>query len=125
MLERRRYHRPRVCLRAFMTEGPHSPIEPVQLRNLSEHGAELVLPKGHIPSEAIELRIPRKGQTRRAKIVWRHFERFGVEFFGWAEDQAQEVEAANLSEWDEALNRRFRDIESCPAASRANPRADY
>lgn len=80
MLDRRRTHRNRVCREGAVTCGLGSPILRVRLRNVSDDGAELVVPGGHLGATVIDLDCLRGEGAKRAEVVWRRMDRFGVAF---------------------------------------------
>ncbi len=88
MLEQRRKRRHRVCLAGAVTCGPESAILPVRIKNLSDHGAEIVAADGHIPSRDVEFSVQRDDtRIRPAKVVWRRMRNFGLEFSDARDDQ--------------------------------------
>ena len=101
MIEKRRHHRPRVCLEALLTDGDLTPIQSVRLRNLNAHGAEIVLPKGYVEAPSIELRLPRTGETKRGQVVWRHFERVGVKFVSQFDDGEGSAQNPEMLDWSD------------------------
>lgn len=50
------------------------------IRNLSQSGAKLELSGSVTVPDRFELMIPRKGEIRRARIVWRRGELMGIAF---------------------------------------------
>lgn len=50
------------------------------VRNLSETGAKLEVSGAVTVPERFELDIPRKGERRRARIVWRRSDEMGIAF---------------------------------------------
>jgi hypothetical protein len=64
------------------------------IRNLSETGAKLELSSSVMIPERFELVIPRKGETRRARIVWHRDELMGIAF---EEPAEQAPEAASMA----------------------------
>ncbi|MEC5321877.1 PilZ domain-containing protein [Aurantimonas sp. A3-2-R12] len=88
MLEQRRNRRRRVCLAGAVTCGPESAILPVRIKNLSDHGAEIVAADGHIPSRDVEFSVQRDDtRIRSAKVVWRRMRNFGLEFSDGRDDR--------------------------------------
>ncbi|MEC5289119.1 PilZ domain-containing protein [Aurantimonas sp. C2-6-R+9] len=88
MLEQRRNRRRRVCLAGAVTCGPESAILPVRIKNLSDHGAEIVAADGHIPSRDVEFSVQRAdARIRSAKVVWRRMRNFGLEFSDGRDDR--------------------------------------
>lgn len=88
MLEQRRNRRRRVCLAGAVTCGPESPLLLVRIKNLSDHGAEIVAAGGHIPSRDIEFSVQRDHmRIRPARVVWRRTRNFGLEFSDGRDDR--------------------------------------
>jgi hypothetical protein len=60
------------------------------IRNLSESGAKLELSCSVTLPDRFELVIPRKGETRRARIVWRKDDLMGIAFEKAAEQAPEQ-----------------------------------
>ena len=81
MLERRNSRRRRVCLEGRITTDPTHPVLVVRVRNLSNHGAEIVVPGGHLASSSISFATScDDGRSRTASVVWWRLDRFGLRF---------------------------------------------
>ncbi|SKA20657.1 PilZ domain-containing protein [Consotaella salsifontis] len=97
MLERRRRDRRRVCLGATMTTSLAGPPITVRLRNLNEKGAEVVVPGGTIDAEEVEIKLPNEDRVRRARVVWRRLDHFGLKFLSLYEEAKEDEAFETLS----------------------------
>ena len=81
MLERRKRRRKRVCLEGQVTTGLTGAIIDVRVRNLSDRGAEIVVPGGRLGSKTLSFCTSRDGDNiRTASVVWRRLGHFGLRF---------------------------------------------
>ncbi len=81
MLERRNRRRKRVCLEGRITTGLTGPVVDVRVRNLSDRGAEIVVPGGRLASSSVSFTSSRDaGKLRSASVVWRRLNHFGLRF---------------------------------------------
>ncbi|ALN71464.1 PilZ domain-containing protein [Aureimonas sp. AU20] len=80
MLERRQKTRRRVCWQGSVTAGLTDPILSVHIRDMSETGAKIRLPKGVLPGREIAFRVERTGDIRQAEVIWRSMEHYGLRF---------------------------------------------
>jgi hypothetical protein len=96
MLERRRKTRRRVCWQGSVTAGLTDPILTVHIRNLSETGAQVRVTEGALPARDLAFRVDRTGRIRRAQVIWRSFELYGLRFHPASENEEQ---AGPLGEW--------------------------
>ena len=80
MLEKRRARRRRVCLQGSVTSGLTGEVIPVQIRNVSEAGAQIRLATGSLSSREIAFRVDRTGEVQEAEVIWRSMELYGLRF---------------------------------------------
>lgn len=108
MAERRQSGRHRSFLRGLVSfDSKHGALDCI-IRDLSDDGARIVFSESVALPESLELRIPQKQQTLRARVSWRHGDEVGLDF-GAA--KAGEQDAA-------ALARRVVELEAEIAALR-------
>ena len=81
MLERRNSRRRRVCLEGQVgIDATSSPVT-VRVRNLTDHGVEIVVPGGHLAASTVAFKTTRdEGCARTASVVWWRRDRFGLRF---------------------------------------------
>jgi hypothetical protein len=89
--ERRKLQRNRVYLGASIALGDGRSTLDCIVRNLTAEGAMLATPNAAVVPELVDLAIPQKGQSFRARTIWRAVERFGIAFLD------RELEAAPVS----------------------------
>ena len=81
MLERRNCRRQRVCLEGRITIDPARPVLEVRVRNLSDHGAEIVAAGGRLAASSISFETSRDvGRPRAASVVWWRLDHYGLRF---------------------------------------------
>ncbi len=80
MLERRNKTRRRVCWQGSVTSGLSDPVLKVHIRNVSETGAQVRLDGGAVMAREVDFRVDRTGRVRRAEVVWRAMELYGLRF---------------------------------------------
>ncbi|GAC1330582.1 MAG: hypothetical protein NVSMB26_08160 [Beijerinckiaceae bacterium] len=80
MQERRAVHRNRTYLRGQVVYNDRCSNMDCLVRNMSQNGAKIVFPDtALIPSE-FDIMIRQKGESRRARIIWRSEKEAGVTF---------------------------------------------
>ncbi|GGE20660.1 hypothetical protein GCM10011390_44950 [Aureimonas endophytica] len=81
MRDRRERRRQRVCLEGALADDLKHPARRVRVRNLSEAGAELVLPQPETIIGPVAFALARdSGDIRRGEIAWQNQERVGIRF---------------------------------------------
>lgn len=109
----RKHHRRRTYLGGQATFGQRYCAMNCVIRNLSQNGARLVFSDHVLVPDEFDLTIPHKGDSRRARIVWRYQANVGVQFLEY-EDGRRSVETARriraLKEQNAALTRRIADL---------------
>jgi hypothetical protein len=118
MPEARRSERVKTLLGAKIIFNNRMSVVDCVVRNISSSGAKLALTDSlPIPGE-FELRIPQKGCSYRARLVWRNSEGVGVEFRPPADAESSpearlrelETENARLQERIRVLSKRLADL---------------
>jgi PilZ domain len=80
MLDRRKLHRDRTYLGGLIAFDYRGSALECLVRNLSEDGAKVVFSDGAAVPAEFELTIHRKGESRRAQVVWRDETQAGIRF---------------------------------------------
>ena len=94
MQERRTVHRDRTYLGAQVAYNNRCSTMDCLVRNVSQNGAKIVFSDmALIPSE-FEVLIPRKGESRRARIIWRDEKEVGVTFLHSEKSAVISIESA-------------------------------
>jgi len=76
----RRSERVKSFLRAQIIFNNHLSTVDCIIKNISQHGARVVLDETLTVPHQFELHIPQKGKTYRARMAWRDSGALGVEF---------------------------------------------
>jgi hypothetical protein len=79
------------------------------IRDISEQGARLKISDAITTPEAIELHIPNKDETYRAKVIWRAHDEMGVTF-GLHEALAPPPESTEPVDLTERVHKLERDV---------------
>lgn len=110
---RRKHQRRRTYLGAQAAFGQRYCAINCVVRNLSHNGARLAISNHALVPDEFDLMIPHKGDSRRARIVWRCQANVGVQFLD-PDVVRQSVETARqiraLREQNAALARRVADL---------------
>jgi PilZ domain len=114
MQERRNVHRGRTYLRGRVAFNNRCSTIDCLVRNLSQNGAKLVFSHpATIPGE-FDLMIQQKGNSRRARIVWRQEVEAGVAFLASHAEAVVSIETARrirrLEEERDSLARRVAEL---------------
>lgn len=113
MQKRRKHQRRRTYLRGQAAFGQRYCAINCLVRNLSCDGARLLFSDHVFIPDEFDLMIPLKGDSRRARIVWRYQANVGVQFLDYDEGR-RSVETARqirtLKEKNAALTRRIADL---------------
>jgi hypothetical protein len=114
MEERRKVHRGRTYLAGRIAFNYRSSSLDCLVRSLSQDGATIVFSEAvGVPAE-FDVMIPRKGESRRARVVWRDATQAGVLFLPAAADNVVSIEAAlrahKLEAEREGLQRRIAEL---------------
>lgn len=80
MAERRRKPRQKSFLRGCVYFNKRSRSLDCLVRDFSEHGARIIFSENVSVPDAVELHIPQKEQTLRARVQWRHGNEIGLAF---------------------------------------------
>ena len=80
MIERRETARRRVCFGALVRPAAFLPDIACTLRDVSLDGARLRLAPGTTLPHRFDLVVPCRGETRRARVVWRSGDAVGLGF---------------------------------------------
>lgn len=83
MQERRRHQRGRTFLGGQVAFGQRYCIFDCLVRNLSQRGARLVFSAHALVPDEFDLAIPHRGDSRRARVIWRREADVGVEFLAY------------------------------------------
>ena len=87
MAERRQASRQKSFLRGLVYLGNSPSAIDCLVRDLSDSGARLKFSGPITAPDTLELQIPVKGQTLRAKVKWREAEEIGISFISEASAQ--------------------------------------
>ena len=102
-MEHRRSHRTRTILQGRVILNNRFSLLDCIVRDLSETGAQVAFPHPvTLPSE-VELEVPTKRLSTRARVMWSHGKAHGLMFLGVAGEQANSGAPAPSVE-SEALN---------------------
>lgn len=96
MLERRNTHRDRTYLGGRISFNHRRSTLDCLVRNLSQDGAMIVLSDAVAAPADFDIMIRHKGDSRRARIVWRDRDHIGIQFLQSARDDVVSIEAARL-----------------------------
>jgi len=80
MAERRRGQRQKSFLRGSVYFDKRTRSLDCLIRDFSEHGARIVFSQNVSVPDAVELHIPQKQKTLRARVQWRHGDEIGLAF---------------------------------------------
>jgi hypothetical protein len=80
MQERRQYRRGRTYLGGRLAFNNQYCAIDCLVRNMSQNGAKLVFEGTVLLPGEFELNLPQKGESRRARVVWRQQSETGVSF---------------------------------------------
>jgi hypothetical protein len=80
MAERRRAPRQKSFLRGCIFFNKRSRALECLIRDFSEHGARIIFSENVSVPDLVELHIPQKEQTLRARVQWRHGDEIGLAF---------------------------------------------
>ncbi|MBV9395795.1 MAG: PilZ domain-containing protein [Methylobacteriaceae bacterium] len=81
MQDRRQYRRGRTYLGGRLAFNNQYCAVDCLVRNMSRNGAKLVFEGSVLLPGEFELTLPQKGESRRARIVWRQQDEAGIVFF--------------------------------------------
>lgn len=94
MQDRRTVHRDRTYLGAQVAYNNRCSTMDCLVRNVSANGAKIAFSEvALIPSE-FDVLVPKKGESRRARIVWRAEKEIGVTFLQSAGNAVISIESA-------------------------------
>ncbi len=97
MMERRQASRQKSFLRGLVYLGNSPSAVNCLVRDISDTGARLKFPGPIAVTETLELHIPVKGQTLRAKVKWREPDEIGIAFISDAGVEAQSASDEKLA----------------------------
>jgi hypothetical protein len=80
MSERRGSRRQKSFLRGFVYFDRRRGVMSCLVRDLSDEGARIILSQGVTIPDVINLHIPQREQTRRARVQWRRGDEIGLAF---------------------------------------------
>ena len=80
MAERRRTQRQKSFLRGCVYFNKRRNALDCLIRDLSEHGARIIFSENVSVPDLVDLYIPQKEQTVRARVQWRHGDEIGLAF---------------------------------------------
>ena len=80
MAERRRTQRQKSFLRGCVYFNKRRNALDCLIRDLSEHGARIIFSENVSVPDQVDLYIPQKEQTVRARVQWRHGDEIGLAF---------------------------------------------
>ncbi len=106
MAERRRGQRQKSFLRGSVYFDKRARSLDCLIRDFSEHGARIIFSQNVSVPEAVELHIPQKQKTLRARVQWRHGDEIGLAF----------PDAVRAADGGDALGLRVAQLESEIAA---------
>src|SRR5216683_1195030 len=79
------------------------------IRDFSEHGARLKFSNTTVTPDVVELFIPTKEESYRAKVIWRNADEIGVGFGG---DETSFVPGAPSADWSARVQKLEHDVAS-------------
>jgi hypothetical protein len=94
MQDRRSIHRSRTCLEGRVAFDNGQSALDCLVRNLSQDGARIALSDTAAIPDAFEVVIPRKGEIRRARIIWKDETEAGVLFLRSTRGNVVSIETA-------------------------------
>jgi hypothetical protein len=98
--DRRASARQRTYLQGYVYYNNRSAAADCLVRDLSDRGAKLLLSENVVIPDLIDLYIPKKAETFRARVQWRHGNEVGVAYVdpknGRAADQGVDHGAGNI-----------------------------
>jgi hypothetical protein len=94
MLDRRKLHRGRTYLGGRIAFNNRSSTFDCLVRNLSQDGARIVFSDAAILPGEFDFTIHRKGESRRARIVWRDETQAGILFLHANDEKIVSIETA-------------------------------
>lgn len=110
MEERRKVHRLRSYLAGQAVFNGRASTVDCLLRNISDDGAKIAFSDGVALPVEFEITIPRRGETKRSRVVWRTQKEAGLQFLPPLSATFLSLEAARqvrkLKEERDALSRR-------------------
>jgi hypothetical protein len=109
MRERREYQRGRTYLGGRLAFNNQYCSVDCLVRNMSRNGAKLIFEGTVLLPGEFELTLPQKGESRRARVVWRHQDEAGITFVPAAEESVASI----------AMARRIKRLETDRAALQA------
>ena len=109
MRERRQYQRGRTYLGGRLAFNNQYCAIDCLVRNMSQNGAKLVFEGTALLPGEFELTLPQKGESRRARVIWRQQDAAGIAFL-----PAREESVASI-----AVARRIKRLEADRAALQA------
>jgi len=80
MAERRRNQRQKSFLRGCVYFDKRARSLDCLIRDFSEHGARIIFSENVSVPDQVELHIPQKQKTLRARVQWRHGDEIGLAF---------------------------------------------
>jgi hypothetical protein len=114
MQERRKVHRGRTYLAGRIAFNNRCSTLDCLVRNLSQDGAKIIFADGVAVPTEFDVMIPRKGESRRARVIWRDATQAGVLFVPSPADNVVSIEAAlrmrSLEAEHEGLRRRIAEL---------------
>jgi len=106
MAERRRAQRQKSFLRGCVYFNKRTRSLDCLIRDFSEHGARIIFSENVSVPDLVELHIPQKQKTLRARVQWRHGDEIGLAF----------PDAVRAADGGDALGLRVAQLESEIAA---------
>ncbi len=112
--ERRKEHRLRSYLAGQAVFNGRASTVDCLLRNISDDGAKITFSDGVALPVEFEITIPRRGETKRSRVVWRTQKEAGLKFLPPPSATFLSLEAARqvrkLKEDRDALSRRVAEL---------------
>ena len=106
MAERRGAQRQKSFLRGWVYFNKRTRSLDCLIRDFSEHGARIIFSENVSVPDVVELHIPQKQKTLRARVQWRHGDEIGLAF----------PDAVRAADGGDALGLRVAQLESEIAA---------
>jgi PilZ domain len=92
MLDRRKFHRDRTYLGGRIAFNNRCSTFDCLVRNLSQDGARIVFSNTAIVPSVFDVTIHRKGESRRARVVWRDETQAGILFLHADDEKIVSIE---------------------------------
>ncbi len=94
MQERRSFHRGRTYLSGQIIFNNRFSTLDCLVRNMSQIGAKLIISSTLMVPGEFDLHVPKKGNSRRARLIWRSDTEMGVALVHGGDSRVVSIEAA-------------------------------